>query len=114
MLTTEQVKKIAEYLGIEFKFVDRTGVRVRRYGFDLLNNKFDYTGLFNPEKDDADAMMVFKALRDECNNSNYRIVILNGISIDFENNHGVVEDLFFADEFNNENVCLAYLAVMGE
>ena len=112
MLTTEQVKEIAEYVGLEFKCVDRTGVRVRCYGFDLLNNKFNYTRLFNPKSNGAYAMLVFKALVDECKKQGVRLNSVGGLCAWKVLRSGERKTIFFNDEFNNESICLAYLAVM--
>jgi len=65
---------------------------------------------FDPVGDDADAMMVFKALIDECKNKKIVIGCAKGFLT--VTDYDLSSDSIFAGEFNNENICLAYLAVM--
>ena len=87
MLTTEQVKKIAEY---------------------IHPNDSIQQGVFSANYD-SDAMKVFKALVDECKKRKLKIIIEDG---EIFINKIVGEPFFYSPKFNNENICLAYLAVM--
>lgn len=105
MLTTEQVKRIA---GCVWNSVPH-GV------FEECGDIIVKTNLgtfdFDPIDDDADAIMVFKALVDECKKRGYRIELDEEFYInEFSGNIG--HAVFYASEFNNESICLSYLAVM--
>jgi len=108
MLTTEQVKKIAEHI---WKSVPHEVFEEHGYVIVETNlGTFD----FDPIDDDTDAMMVFKALVDECKERGLEIEITLGI-INIGPWCGVdhkILNVLYKGEFNNENICLAYLAVM--
>ena len=109
MLTTEQVKKIAEYLyPLSNKWF---GGLPDNEQFDAF---FDSIGArnLNPEKDDADSMKVFSALVDECKKQRLRLNPVGGLCAWKVLRSGERKTIFFNDEFNNKSICLAYLAVM--
>ena len=107
MLSIEKIKQVAEYIWQSVSheiFENEEGLIIEtNLGF------FD----FDPIDDDADTMMVFKALVDECKKRQFEITINEGsLDVAYEKS-GFIYSLF-EDEFNNENICLAYLSVMGE
>ncbi len=106
MLTTEQVKKIAEYIwdGVPHTVHEDSGEVCVETGLGTFD--------FDPKEDDYDSMQVFKALVDECKNRDAVIDIDRGIIEVYILNEGPVSDSLFKDDFNNESICLAYLAVM--
>jgi hypothetical protein len=114
MLSSEQVKKIAEGVGLEFARFDQDSVRVRRKAKasdSLIGKAFDYVGTFDPENNNGDAMQVFKALVDECKDSNFELDMSHG-RICIENHYDADGEIgIFSEDFNNESICLAYLAV---
>ena len=107
MLTTEQVKKIAEYMGVKTEIVGGKLLTLSDKGFSL---GFDaqYGVEFSPCEDDINHQ-VFKALVDECKKRKLKIIIEDG---EIFINKIVGEPFFYSPKFNNEPICLAYLAVM--
>ena len=104
MLTTEQVKKIAKYMElIPTDYID--------YSFWILNDNGGKSHVFNP-RNDTDNHKVFKALVDECKKREWQIIItVKGFSV--EDVRGPIGLEYYGNkEFNNESICLAYLAVM--
>ena len=102
MLTTEQVKKIAEHMPFEIK--PKYDYKLLHY-YDADTDRFT---LFKP-LEDRDNHKVFKSLVDECKKRKLKIIIEDG---EIFINKIVGEPFFYSPKFNNENICLAYLAVM--
>ena len=104
MLSIDQVKQIAEYMGLPCKIDDEYGV---------IANFVDRVGIYNPVKSDELSCQVFKALVDECKKRGFRIEIEGGKIIIYRpcNGNGM-SSIFNICEFNNESICLAFLKVM--
>lgn len=86
-------------------------------GCDYCANAYVDTNLgtfdFDPINDDADAMMVFKALVDECKKKKLIIVYEDGdFAIGKRDWEYISDEVFNRVEYNNLNVCLALIAVM--
>ena len=103
MLTTEQVKNIAEYI-----WASVPNEVCEAHSHVIVETKLG-TFDFDPAGDDSDSMMVFKALVDECKKRDFLISIEDGKL--FVEKIGD-NDWVFVEDFNNESICLAYLAVM--
>ena len=102
MLDTEKVKKIAEYIGYEVVDGPSDYVWVSN---NCVATLFNYKNLFEE---------IFKALVDECKKRNL-IIQIDGNMLGIGEH--VIGEGFRAYEgmeykFNNESICLAYLAVM--
>jgi len=105
MLSAEQVKKIAEYIGLE--------VVSEFDGKVFVPAMYAHSELFNPIKNDDWNHKVFKALADECEKKHIFIRIIGGGLELFSMDSTCAKTYFHVSEdFNNENICLAYLAVM--
>ena len=69
---------------------------------------------FDPIDDDADAMMVFKSLVDECKKREFDIAFRNGWIV-IEEEHNIPDygpEEHFSELFDNGSICLAYRKVM--
>ena len=103
MITTDQVKKIAEHMPFEVKPM---------YEAELLHYQDkDRWTIFDPI-DDRDNHKVFKALVDECKKEDINIAIEEGVLLMVAIRLNNIFPLF-TSELNNENVCSALLAVIG-
>lgn len=109
MLTTEQVKQIAEYMWPDSK------VTIEKQWPDFpvrIYHGGSSESLFDPNTD-SDNHKVFKALVDECNKRDIEITIRwRHITITKIYGHRDESSVLFQDEFINESICLAYLKVM--
>jgi len=104
MLSIEQRNKIAKYRGVKvLAYIGGNDIYLPLENGDTPS-PYDPLG-------DAENSKVFKALVDECNNRAINIFITSGrISL---KKPGFFDEMFDS-EFNNESICLSYLAVMGE
>jgi len=113
MLIIEQVKQIAEHMGhtvdgYKTEFKSNMGIVQVWISMPELEAR-----IFDP-LEDFDNHNVFKALVDECKKREWHVLInKNGFAVENPNGPCVVE-YYGNKEFNNESICLAYLAVMGE
>ena len=106
MISIEQTKQIAEYIweGVPHEVFEAHSQVV----VETNLGTFD----FDPIDDDADAMMVLKALRYKCKKRDWQIII-SGKGFAVEDIRGPIGLEYYGNkEFNNESICLAYLAVM--
>lgn len=103
MLNTEQVKKIAEHMWPEAKLHGPS--KCCRY-IGVESDTFIPLG-------NEDNHLILKALGDECKKRELDIHIVGGeLIIDHVDMISGEVEIDFRDEFNNESICLAYLAVM--
>ena len=102
MLTTEQGKKIAEYLGIEVQLLGS-----HWFSTDLEGriHKFD------PVEVNSINHVAFKELVGECKKEDINIAIEEGVILLAALRLNSVFPVF-TGEFNNESICHAYIAVM--
>ena len=100
-LTTAEIKQIAEYIGLHYMVLEQLEGEI------VVNDAPNTFKVFDPEGNDSDNHKVFKALVDECKKRNCRMEFEEGW---FYIYHPSFKG--FEGEFNNESVCLAYLAVM--
>jgi len=98
MLTTEQVKQIAEYMGLEVES-DQTN----KLWVDYLYRHTKWSP-FDPASDDMDCMRVFKALVDTGHDFEFKIEDAYHI---FKYGSWIA-----SGETLNLAICLAYIAVM--
>lgn len=109
MLNQDQLQKIAEYMGYEERIVHLTG------NSSMTVTDFPDGGFITKKVDfltDEYNHKVFKALLDECKKRDWAVDVGQGILTvgPWNETFGIVE--VFEGEFNNEAICLAYLAVM--
>jgi len=91
----KDIENVARHLGIYYS--EDNGI--------IIVNDHDPVD-FEPDSNDADAMQVFKALVDECNDRGLIITVSNGY---LEVSGTYIDN---CKEGLNESICLAYLKIM--
>ena len=102
MLTTEQRNKMAGFLYDRVRDDKNNAISV----FDTVSESWI---LFRPSFEE-----IFKAMVCECKKRDFDIVFRNGWIV-IEEDHNIPDygpEEHFSELFDNESICLAYLAVM--
>lgn len=106
-LSTDEAKEIADGLGKCYLYESATCE-----GIGVYREENGFPHRFDPLSD-ADSMKVLKALQKLVEQKRYQMEIGEEFYIwEFQSTSKFA--VFFNDEFNNESICRAYLAVLGE